>query len=674
MNAMHRLTATLLFLQILVFGAVPAFVSADTFAPADCGDLFSTDLVTEMTHEIESRIDGVVAATSTKELFTTRGTNTDPWVRNGSVWASEGTPLDFTGVSPWNSNSGFLKSGTLITPRHIAFANHFPITNGSVVAFIAADNTIVTRTLTAQADVGNDVQIGVLDSDVPGSIAFYPILSNDQREQYFGASDPLFILLDREEKALIRKQDGIVFDYLFDHTAPSGDAAAFSEELVGGDSGKPGFFVVDGQLIFAITTTSAEQGPFYGGLINEINETIVGLGNDGGYEVSTYDVSCFDYDNTAPEFSSGSYTYSLSEGASTGMEVGTPPATDDQVLTTLSYSILSGNASTTFAIDGATGEITLADQDLIDYDVTPSYTLVVQVEDDASSPLSATTSVTVNITTNDRPTVRFSSTASSVDESDDSVDVRIRLNTVYTKDVSVVLTSADGSASATGDYDATSRTIIIPEGDQTIDVTVNIADDAVEEDSETFTLQLSSPTKATLGAFLTHTVTITDNDEDSGGGGGGGGGSSGRGGGSSTPSVKELEAKIVQLKAVLTALLSGKSASVFSPSPTTSTGAVTFSASDGSFTRDLELGAVGEDVRSLQEFLNDQGYFVAVTGPGSHGNESTYFGPATQAALARFQATHGILPAAGRFGPTTRGRVIALCSSPSAVTNRLACL
>lgn len=58
-------------------------------------------------------------------------------------------------------------------------------------------------------------------------------------------------------------------------------------------------------------------------------------------------------------------------------------------------------------------------------------------------------------------------------------------------------------------------------------------------------------------------------------------------------------------------------------------------------TRDLTVGAVGEDVRDLQKFLNsDAATIVAASGAGSPGNESTYFGPATSAAVARFQAKY----------------------------------
>jgi hypothetical protein len=81
------------------------------------------------------------------------------------------------------------------------------------------------------------------------------------------------------------------------------------------------------------------------------------------------------------------------------------------------------------------------------------------------------------------------------------------------------------------------------------------------------------------------------------------------------------------------------------------------SASFGAFTRNLTIGANGDDVRQLQIFLNTNGFPIASAGAGSPGNETTTFGPATKAALARYQASKGITPAAGYFGPATRARV-----------------
>lgn len=61
------------------------------------------------------------------------------------------------------------------------------------------------------------------------------------------------------------------------------------------------------------------------------------------------------------------------------------------------------------------------------------------------------------------------------------------------------------------------------------------------------------------------------------------------------------------------------------------------------FTRDLSLGASGEDVRTLQKILNVNSLTkVAGSGPGSPGFETTYFGSLTKSAVKKFQELHAI--------------------------------
>jgi peptidoglycan hydrolase-like protein with peptidoglycan-binding domain len=87
--------------------------------------------------------------------------------------------------------------------------------------------------------------------------------------------------------------------------------------------------------------------------------------------------------------------------------------------------------------------------------------------------------------------------------------------------------------------------------------------------------------------------------------------------------------------------------------PATTTGTSTF-------TRDLYYGVSGQDVLGLQILLNTHGYTVASSGAGSSGNETTYFGPATQSAVIRFQLARRISPAVCYVGPLTRAALATL--------------
>jgi peptidoglycan hydrolase-like protein with peptidoglycan-binding domain len=68
------------------------------------------------------------------------------------------------------------------------------------------------------------------------------------------------------------------------------------------------------------------------------------------------------------------------------------------------------------------------------------------------------------------------------------------------------------------------------------------------------------------------------------------------------------------------------------------------SACNYQFNTNLRLGAVSTDVQNLQKLLNmDAATKVAATGAGSMGAETLRFGPATFAAVKKFQAANGII-------------------------------
>lgn len=75
------------------------------------------------------------------------------------------------------------------------------------------------------------------------------------------------------------------------------------------------------------------------------------------------------------------------------------------------------------------------------------------------------------------------------------------------------------------------------------------------------------------------------------------------------------------------------------------------------FNTNLGLGDVSPDIKQLQMFLNSTGFTVANIGPGSKGKETTKFGFATKAALAKYQKSKGILPINGYLGPKTRAAI-----------------
>ena len=69
-----------------------------------------------------------------------------------------------------------------------------------------------------------------------------------------------------------------------------------------------------------------------------------------------------------------------------------------------------------------------------------------------------------------------------------------------------------------------------------------------------------------------------------------------------------------------------------------------------SFATDLTIGSTGSDVTALQNWLISKGFTIAAGATG-------YFGAQTASALGAYQASVGISPAVGYFGPITRAKV-----------------
>jgi len=77
--------------------------------------------------------------------------------------------------------------------------------------------------------------------------------------------------------------------------------------------------------------------------------------------------------------------------------------------------------------------------------------------------------------------------------------------------------------------------------------------------------------------------------------------------------------------------------------------------------KNLAMGDEGEEVKILQEILNQAGFTIADAGPGSAGNETEHFGSLTKDALQKFQCKKGIVCGGderttgyGMVGPKTR--------------------
>ncbi|MES2788344.1 MAG: ELWxxDGT repeat protein [Planctomycetota bacterium] len=105
--------------------------------------------------------------------------------------------------------------------------------------------------------------------------------------------------------------------------------------------------------------------------------------------------------NQAPTISNQSF--SVAENSATGTNVGTVVASDPDVGQLLNYAITAGNAAGAFSINALTGQITVSNTSLLNFEATPSFSLTVLVTDNGSSPASKSATITINLTNVDEP-------------------------------------------------------------------------------------------------------------------------------------------------------------------------------------------------------------------------------------------------------------------------------
>lgn len=197
-----------------------------------------------------------------KPLFSLADHALSRYERNTASWTSG---LDMTPISPWNSFGGERMAGTLVSPRHIVYATHFQMPVGTKVRFVAKDNSIVERTITAKISppytqfLFPDITVALLDSDVPDSIGFARILPEDWRRYLEERPDLPCLATDQEEKALVTNLQALNSHASFNRPT-EGPEKDFFENIIAGDSGNPAFMVVDDQIVLLTVWTFGHGG------------------------------------------------------------------------------------------------------------------------------------------------------------------------------------------------------------------------------------------------------------------------------------------------------------------------------------------------------------------------------------------------------------------------------
>ena len=118
--------------------------------------------------------------------------------------------------------------------------------------------------------------------------------------------------------------------------------------------------------------------------------------------------------NDPPEIEDQTFTVQENSPPATlvGILAASHPGDPDEFLT---FSVVAGNEGGVFAIDAATGAITVVDGTALDYETTPSYHLTVEVRDSGTPSLADTAAVTIQVTDIAEPQVHLEKTANGFD-------------------------------------------------------------------------------------------------------------------------------------------------------------------------------------------------------------------------------------------------------------------
>lgn len=291
--------------SLIAISSNDSFSSANVVVSSTSGILSTVlsdyvigSLAKEVNNAVDSRIVGLNASTA-KPIFSTQNHASPSYVRNSGCWVND---VNLTSISPWNSTEGINRAGVLISRRHIIFAAHYQINNGSTIRFVDNNNNIVTRTMVNKLTHPSyvpyypDLTVGLLDSDVPNTINFVKILPQNW-SNYLPSLSNIYrlpcLVLDQEEKALISELYDL--DTYANFLSPTNlNRLAFFENVIIGDSGNPAFLIINGELVIITVWTHGGAGRgtsivYHKDVINTMMSSLAGT----NYSLTEIDLSGF---------------------------------------------------------------------------------------------------------------------------------------------------------------------------------------------------------------------------------------------------------------------------------------------------------------------------------------------------------------------------------------------
>lgn len=290
-------------------------------------------------------------------------------------------------------------------------------------------NTVVGQVVALDPDIGQSLSFSIISGNTSNAFALDPAsgtLSIDNSEAFDFESMPVFNLSvqvldngagnlsasaiitvnlnDVNETPEIDDQNFSIEENSGDYTilgtitASDPDAGqVLSFSIISGNNDNA--FTVDpstGELSVSNSTAlDYETYPLFTLTIMVEDNGTVSLSSQANISIELIDI------NESPIIQNQSF--SVEENASNGTIVGTIVGSDPDIGQTIYFSIISGNYDNAFQLNENTGELTVLNGDVLNFETISQFLLLVQVVDNATSSLSDEAEITVDISDLNEP-------------------------------------------------------------------------------------------------------------------------------------------------------------------------------------------------------------------------------------------------------------------------------
>ena len=225
-------------------------------------------------------------------LFSTLDNATQTYARNTNCWSYN---LDTTPVMVWYdgwSTDCTWMGATMISPRHFVAAHHFPnISPGRTVYFCTTGNVTVSRTVTGLLNVAADLDVGLLDSDLPATISFARVITNNLTKLPNGIAGIPVLVVDKYSRSQCWEAaiqgSGI---YTIVPSTATNRAVAW-RGLESGDSGHPSLFYFGATPVLLGGFWWISGGSAPGEYLSALNAAMTALG--GTNQATVVDLSSY---------------------------------------------------------------------------------------------------------------------------------------------------------------------------------------------------------------------------------------------------------------------------------------------------------------------------------------------------------------------------------------------